>query len=1138
MVRKLAAVFLLSFFIVAFVAATAAIGSDKPVMGFKDRASIPARYAPIYSFPGVNGTEYTAPAGPPEKAVLRGGMRAGTVTQLGSTTYDYQHNCTMGRQVEHRRDYSDPYTAYGWYIHFDWMAQTHDTLGQNRGIGYQAYDISACDFLFEPQPGGIRIEPSYSGYVTLDADNIDYNNSWAIPGAHVNDDGVYSASALWDFVTGGPVFGVFTNDFPEDRYGWWQNSGTGTGNENIWPKFDWDIDGAQQVLHMVTSESGGAAGDPQTFSYYRRVGGYGTGVGTWSTQRLIDTAMNINVTVASSPVSDKVAIVWNAPTDYWRSQGPTLEFNNQYENDIWFAISDTNGADWDIGTPGPSIANSLGIAPGGGYNVNTGGNLTSYDSLDTYKAYCDISALWYIDEFGDDWLQIAWGCRQWGVDDPANITLYRRSGIIFHWNQFTDVIRTVMKADWDEGGTCYGHAWGTDVAKMTLSECDGKLYCSYTQFGDKDHPCDWYDAVNNVISGYLYMSVYDPAYDAWDRGQRVTSIPENATGCTPGDMSGPGDCNSEYWASMARYGRADSCLGDSTDVLDLIYVNDYAPGGCVQTESGVWTVNPVNWVVYQCREAVPEPGYSDDAGPGYGLCAGQAALVIGTTDDTTFVLTLENPGILANNFTAETFVDSSNGASNGSNTTIGVSDASGIIDPKGGTFEITVSISTSGEDNYSTVYGHIVIDHDADEGEPREIPVCIMVIDDWSPLEHVTLNTACKNLRVYNNGQMSNNTSNESMDFTTDDDDCANIYLYDGSPIICRDDGGTKQCFFATYDNDYASDHALRQVSPMYYDSSSNTDYQYASAEFVTADSAIGLIVEYFAPKDPANCCFIIQKLKYWNLTEVSINNIGFGEALDWDVPVYDSVHAASDNESDFDATRELIYQYGCYQDPCDTLQPNRRFAGIAAYKDKPFKNYQTLENDVYVYTSGPFGNDAPLPDDTMYGLMAGVDGFHTASLDSCEDLMTLVTFDFYSELVPNDTQCFIKILTTSTVDAGGAQLTQNVDNANTFIDNHEEIQCPVTEEPCDCLPGDANNDAQQNVGDAVYLINFVFKQGPAPIPYATCSGDANGDCQANVGDAVYLINYVFKQGPPPPDCLQWRDGDQTFQGCGSPIVK
>ncbi len=85
---------------------------------------------------------------------------------------------------------------------------------------------------------------------------------------------------------------------------------------------------------------------------------------------------------------------------------------------------------------------------------------------------------------------------------------------------------------------------------------------------------------------------------------------------------------------------------------------------------------------------------------------------------------------------------------------------------------------------------------------------------------------------------------------------------------------------------------------------------------------------------------------------------------------------------------------------------------------------------------------------------------------------------------------------------------------------------------PCDCTPGDANNDGAINIGDAVYIINYIFKSGPAPIPYALCSGDANCDCAVNIADAVYLINYIFKSGPPPCDCLTW------LSICGPPLRK
>jgi uncharacterized Ntn-hydrolase superfamily protein len=61
---------------------------------------------------------------------------------------------------------------------------------------------------------------------------------------------------------------------------------------------------------------------------------------------------------------------------------------------------------------------------------------------------------------------------------------------------------------------------------------------------------------------------------------------------------------------------------------------------------------------------------------------------------------------------------------------------------------------------------------------------------------------------------------------------------------------------------------------------------------------------------------------------------------------------------------------------------------------------------------------------------------------------------------------------------------------------------------------GDANGDDEINVGDAVYLINYVFKGGPAP-PLLE-AGDANCEGGVNIGDAVALISYIFKGGPPP----------------------
>jgi hypothetical protein len=61
---------------------------------------------------------------------------------------------------------------------------------------------------------------------------------------------------------------------------------------------------------------------------------------------------------------------------------------------------------------------------------------------------------------------------------------------------------------------------------------------------------------------------------------------------------------------------------------------------------------------------------------------------------------------------------------------------------------------------------------------------------------------------------------------------------------------------------------------------------------------------------------------------------------------------------------------------------------------------------------------------------------------------------------------------------------------------------------------GDCNGDGIVNVGDVLYLINYLYKNGSIPLPSWT--GDVNCDREINLGDAVYLINYLFKNGPPP----------------------
>ncbi len=61
---------------------------------------------------------------------------------------------------------------------------------------------------------------------------------------------------------------------------------------------------------------------------------------------------------------------------------------------------------------------------------------------------------------------------------------------------------------------------------------------------------------------------------------------------------------------------------------------------------------------------------------------------------------------------------------------------------------------------------------------------------------------------------------------------------------------------------------------------------------------------------------------------------------------------------------------------------------------------------------------------------------------------------------------------------------------------------------------GDVNANGAITSSDIIYLVNYVFKSGPAPKPIE--SGDANNDSVITSADIIYLVNYVFKSGPAP----------------------
>jgi hypothetical protein len=66
----------------------------------------------------------------------------------------------------------------------------------------------------------------------------------------------------------------------------------------------------------------------------------------------------------------------------------------------------------------------------------------------------------------------------------------------------------------------------------------------------------------------------------------------------------------------------------------------------------------------------------------------------------------------------------------------------------------------------------------------------------------------------------------------------------------------------------------------------------------------------------------------------------------------------------------------------------------------------------------------------------------------------------------------------------------------------------------CQWVCGDANSDQAVNILDVTYIINYLYKNGPAPAP--EISADADGSGTVNILDVTHIINYLYKNGPDP----------------------
>ena len=252
------------------------------------------------------------------------------------------------------------------------------------------------------------------------------------------------------------------------------------------------------------------------------------------------------------------------------------------------------------------------------------------------------------------------------------------------------------------------------------------------------------------------------------------------------------------------------------------------------------------------------------------------------------------------------------------------------------------------------------------------------------------------------------------------------------------------------------------------------------------------------------SCVDFSIKIKiYYNEGPDPIEGMYLSLFEDWDIG------DAYNNFGDMDPAHNLVWMF-------DPNEDNLIFGAMKApYYDDPLYNMYLVRNHQYVWPCAGFC-DWSDTDPEFY------------CLDSLYYYMTLPG---YFPAAQPDTD--MSILMT----AGPIDLEPGEKHIEVWIDFARDLNDGLTWSQwwhkvlryAGFYRGDVNaSDTLElpalDVSDLVYLIQYLFQNGPEPLPYLD-QGDVNADRVVNIGDVVYLINHVFhghKCGPPPVDYIRF----------------
>ncbi len=103
-------------------------------------------------------------------------------------------------------------------------------------------------------------------------------------------------------------------------------------------------------------------------------------------------------------------------------------------------------------------------------------------------------------------------------------------------------------------------------------------------------------------------------------------------------------------------------------------------------------------------------------------------------------------------------------------------------------------------------------------------------------------------------------------------------------------------------------------------------------------------------------------------------------------------------------------------------------------------------------------------------------------------------------------------VITGTPTDSGSFTFTANVDDD--YSNFWDEATFVLHVEHTPLIPGDIDVSGSVDIADLIYIVDYSFTGGPAPL--LPNLADVDGSCGIDIADIVHLVDYMFVEGPPP----------------------